>query len=53
VVEEVWILKMDYLTRGGKDSSILEALGALEQQARALKFVRHDYQGGGGGALTC
>jgi hypothetical protein len=49
VEEEVSILKMDYLTRGGKDSSILEAIGALEQQARALKFVRHDNQGGGGG----
>jgi hypothetical protein len=49
VEEEVSILKMDYLTRGGKDSSILEAIGALQQQARALKFVRHDNQGGGGG----
>ena len=50
---EIQSLKNDYVRRGGRDSSILEAIVALEQQARSAKHGQtatgSAARGGGGG----
>ena len=32
-MDEIQLLKHDYMSRGGKDSALLEAITALERQA--------------------
>jgi hypothetical protein len=52
---EIQSLKNDYVRRGGRDSSILEAIVALEQQARSIQHGQtatgFAARGGGGGGV--